>query len=76
MPSAGSISVEERMDGIFKKGQNVSLTFPKHFGASNCKKERGNEGERQKGGNKGRNYEIELVKRSTSFNADNEVILQ
>lgn len=40
-----------RKDGWnFKKGQNVSLTFPKHFGASNCKKERDNEGERQKGG--------------------------
>lgn len=38
------------MDGILKNGQNVSLTLSKHFGASNCKKERDNEGERQKGG--------------------------
>lgn len=45
--------MEERMDGILKKGQNVSLTFPKHFGASNCKKDRDNEGERQKEGGEG-----------------------
>lgn len=36
-----------------KKMQNVSLTFPKHFGASNCKKERDKEGERQKGEEQG-----------------------
>lgn len=38
---------------FLKKRQNVSLTFSKYFGASNCKKERDNEGERQKGGTRG-----------------------
>lgn len=55
--SADSTPAEESIDGNKKKKKlNVSLTFPKHFGAWNCKKERDREGKRQKGEEQGEKW--------------------
>lgn len=67
-----------RKDGwnFKKKGKMSLLPFRSTLAHQTVKRRGTMRGRDRRGGDKGRNDEIELVKRSTSFNADNEVILQ